>query len=363
MTNSRFAMLVDLARTTDSEGRRELLREITDLFFETRADQSSAEAGLFDDVLQIVAAEMQEGVLAELSERFADADDAPVGLMRDLANHSYAVAAPVLERSKALDENTLLQIVNYQSQSHIKAVAQRKVVSEKVSDAVVRFGDDHALDALIRNDGAKISRVSMEAAVDRARRNELLHEGVVRRKDVPLDLINEMYFIVEAGLREQILERNAQVPPEVLEAALAKARERMGKSAEAANDESRKAAKFIQTKKAAGELNARLLISLFREGKKLQFVFGLAEMTSLDPDTASALLERSDIDGLAMICRAANIERPLFVTIAVLACGGDTAMGRAEEFGRMYNSVPVVAAQRPMRFFKARKSAEGRSAA
>jgi uncharacterized protein (DUF2336 family) len=176
-------------------------------------------------------------------------------------------------------------------------------------------------------------------------------------------IITEMYFIVEAGLREQILERNAQVPPEVLEAALAKARERMGKSAEAANDESRKAAKFIQTKKAAGELNARLLISLFREGKKLQFVFGLAEMTSLDPDTASALLERSDIDGLAMICRAANIERPLFVTIAVLACGGDTAMGRAEEFGRMYNSVPVDAAQRAMRFFKARKSAEARSAA
>ncbi|HRO04344.1 MAG TPA: hypothetical protein PLS69_12135, partial [Terricaulis sp.] len=65
-----------------------------------------------------------------------------------------------------------------------------------------------------------------------------------------------------------------------------------------------------------------------------------------------------DMDGLAMVCRAANIERPLFVTLAVLACGGDDAMTRAEEFGKMYNQVPLEAAQRAMRFFKVRKSAE-----
>ena len=35
MTTARFAKLMDLARTPDSERRRELLREVTDLFFET----------------------------------------------------------------------------------------------------------------------------------------------------------------------------------------------------------------------------------------------------------------------------------------------------------------------------------------
>lgn len=69
------------------------------------------------------------------------------------------------------------------------------------------------------------------------------------------------------------------------------------------------------------------------------------------------LLDRRDIDALAMICRAANIERPLFVTLAVLVGGGDEAMARAEEFGRMYNNVPVEAAQRALRFFKVRKAA------
>lgn len=363
MSQSRFAKLLDLAKAQDSDHRRELLREVTDLFFESQSTRSARESQLFDEVFQVVAAEMQEGVLAELAQTFAGADDAPIGLMRDLANHAFAIAAPVLRHSKALDDQALLQIVNYQSQAHIKAVAQRPAVSELVSDAIVRFGDDHALDALIKNDGAKISRTSMEAAVDRARRNELLHEGVVKRHDIPLDLLNEMYFIVATGLREQILTRNSKVDPKTLDEALAKTRERMKKNAGQQSEEGRKAMAFVQQKKASGELNARLLISLFRENKRTHFLHGLAELTHLDVDTTADLIERQDIDGLAMICRASNMDRPLFVTIAVLTCGGDNAMSRAEEFGRMYNSVPVDAAQRAMRFFKVRKSAEGRVAA
>ncbi len=361
--SSRFSKLVDLAKATDSENRRELLREVTDLFFASSGIRNDREDQLFGDVLQMVAANVQEGVLAELAETFADAPDAPVGLMRDLANHAFEIASPVLQRSRVLDDQTLVNIVNYQSQAHIKAVAQREIVSEVVSDAIVKFGDDHALDVLIRNDGATISRVSMEAAVDRARANAGLHEGVVKRRDVPLDLLNEMYFVVEAGLREQILNKNASVDPKTLDAALSKTRDRMRKSMTEASDETRKAISFINSKKASGELNARLLVSLYREAKHAHFLYGLSELTNLDAETTRDLVERKDIDGLAMICRAAKVERPLFVTIAVLACGGDEAMSRAEEFGRLYNSVPIEAAQRAMRFFKVRKAAEGKAAA
>jgi len=363
MSQARFAKLVELARISDSAGRRDLLRDVTDLFFETSGSRTDRESALFDDVLQLVAAEMQEGVLCELAETFADAPDAPAGLMRDLANHSFEVAGPVLRRSTVLDDQTLMQIVNYQSQTHIQAVAQRDSVSEALSDAIVRCGDDVALDTLIRNDGATISRAGMETAVERARRNTLLHEGVVKRADLPLDLLNEMYFVVETRLREQIMTRNASVDPATLDAALAKARERMRKSADDLSAEARNAINFIQQKRNTGDLSARLLVSLYRESKLTHFLYGLAELTNVDHHTISGLLDRRDIEGLAMICRAANIERPLFVTLAVLVGGGDEAMSRAEEFGRMYNAVPIEAAQRAIRFFKVRKSAEDTRAA
>ncbi|MGE0828205.1 MAG: DUF2336 domain-containing protein [Hyphomonadaceae bacterium] len=358
MTNLRFSKLVELAKVKDSNQRRELLREVTDLFFETSGQRSAVAQGLFDDVLKTVAADMQDGVLVELAERFAGASDAPVGLMRDLANHAFEVAAPVLRRSSALGDEDLIRIVNYQSQSHIKAVAERKHVSENVSDAIVRLGDDHALDALIRNDGAKISRPSMEAAIERARRNKGLHEGVIGRRDMPLDLLNEMYFIVEQRLRAQILQRNASVDPAALDAALAKTRERMRRHSAEMGEDLRKAMAFIRVRKAAGQLDGKMLIALYREKQMARFLCGLAELTDIDVETARQILERKDVDALSMICRASSIERPLFVTIAILMAGGDDAVSRGEEFGKLYLSVPVEAAQRAMRFYKVRKNAE-----
>jgi uncharacterized protein (DUF2336 family) len=90
----------------------------------------------------------------------------------------------------------------------------------------------------------------------------------------------------------------------------------------------------------------------------------MAELTGLDFDTARSVVQRRDLDALAMICRAAEMERPLFVTIAVLCCGGsDNAMSRAEQFGRVYSEVPVDAAKRAMRFYQVRKGADKAEAA
>src|SRR5690606_1182045 len=132
----------------------------------------------------------------------------------------------------------------------------------------------------------------MEAAVDRARRNALLHEAVVTRRDLPLDLLNEMYFVVEQRLRDQILQRNASVDAETLDAALAKARERLNRTVGDLSAEARNAMSFIQSKKTNGELNARLLVSLYREAKRMHFLYGLAEITNLDHETIAGILER-----------------------------------------------------------------------
>lgn len=360
---SQFARLVDLAREPSSEKRRELLREVTDMFFQTAQDRSGAETMLIGDVLRTVAKEMQEGVLVELAERFADAPDAPVALMRDLANNAFSVAEPVLARSKVLKEQDLLGVVHDRSQDHIRVVAGRNDVSERLSDAIVSIGDDLALDALLRNATAKFSRFGMEKAVDRARVNTMLHESVVGRHDLPLDLLNEMYFLVEQRLRRVILERNSTVDPATLDAALEKARLRM-RAASAENQEDyRTAHGDIAKRRAAGDLTPKLLVSYLRDKKTAHFLCGLAELTGIDVQTAAGVVERQDIDALAMICRASGFDRPLFVTLAVLTCGGDRAIGKAEEFGRMYLAVPVEAAQRAMRFYKLRKGGAGEKAA
>jgi uncharacterized protein (DUF2336 family) len=159
------------------------------------------------------------------------------------------------------------------------------------------------------------------------------------------------------------LTRNASMDPDELDAALEKTRSRLQRSAVESSEETRRAERYIALKKESGELTPSLLISLYRDKQFSHFLFGMAELTGIDFETARGIIHRRDLDALAMICRSAGMERPLFVTIAVLCCGGEKAMNQAEEFGRVYTSVPIDAAQRAMRFFKVRKVAEDKAAA
>jgi uncharacterized protein (DUF2336 family) len=219
---SKLLNLMQLAAEPSSERRRELLREVTNLFF-SDADQGHgpAEMALFDDVLGQLAGEMEEAVRAELAQRMATAQKAPASLIRSLANDSIAVAEPLLSQPGALSLDDQMQVARTQGDEHLRALSRRPGVAASVTDLIVERGNDETLNVLLRNDAATLSRESHEAIVDRAQANPELHEAIIGRQSLPVDLLNEMYFVVEARLRDQILERNSQVDPAELEAALA----------------------------------------------------------------------------------------------------------------------------------------------
>lgn len=358
----RFAKLMDLAKERSSERRRELLRDVTDMFF-VRDDFSGRETELFDEILCSLACEVPVELLNELSDRFADAPNAPPKLIQRLANEPIEVAEKVLRRSCVLNDEDLVRIINARSQEHIRAVAERQAVSTFVADAIADRGDDTALDTLMRNQGARLSRRAMEIVVDRAHQNPALHASVVGRGDMPLELLNELYFKAETRLRAAILKRNASIDPAELEQALSRARSRLTETARRQNVRLADFQAKAREMQAAGELNGRVLLALHRDGRTELFLCCLGVLTGLEYETVRLVMENRDLDGLAMICRACDIERPLFVSLACLCDGGAEGMRRAEEYGRLYASVPVEAAQRAVRFYRVRKASENQQAA
>src|ERR1700728_2146406 len=118
--SSKLLDLIDLAKEPSSERRRELLREVTNLFFSAEGGQNPAELGLFDDVMTQLSADMEEEVRAELASKMADAAAPPRRLILDLASDdASAVAEPVLMRSTALSEADLLNLARTQGQDHL----------------------------------------------------------------------------------------------------------------------------------------------------------------------------------------------------------------------------------------------------
>jgi uncharacterized protein (DUF2336 family) len=356
MARSRLHDLIELAKETSSAKRRELLREVTDLFFGQPAPGHQPELELFDSVLTQLSSEMEEAVRAELATRFADASVAPGRLIFTLANDTIAVAEPVLSRSTALSEADLLEVVKTKGQEHLRAVSQRPVVPENVSDVIVNRGDDQTLGVLLRNDGAKLSRAASEAAVERAQVNKDLHEAVIERPNLPPDLLNEMYFVVEARLRARILEENAKLDPALLEQALSAGRKRVATLDGALPADYDQAEAYVSELRGAGELTPRVLARFLRSGGSTHFLVALAQLADIDFHTAKRIVERKELDGLAVVCKAADLDRALFLTYALVLLGeGPDGMGRAQEYAKLYGELPKETALRTLRFWRMRR--------
>ncbi len=355
-TASRLPDLIALAQEPSSEKRRALLRELTEHFFGSPV-RTEAERELYDTVLSELSADMEVAVRAELSERFAVCLDAPRGLIRRLAKDDAAVAVAVLRTSTALTDDDLLDVVGTRGQEHLRAVSERDTVSEAVSAMIVQRGDDQTLTTLLRNDGARLSRASSETVVERARASPALHAATVERSTLPPDLLNEMYFVVEARLRQQILEKNAALDPALLESALAAGRARVATEDGALPADYAESLAYVEELRAANQLSPQMLARLLRSGSKTPFLIALAQLADIDFHTAANIVERRELDALSVVCKAADLDRSLFLTYAVVILNteGD-AMGQAHAYARHYAELTREAALRTLRFWRMRRT-------
>ena len=354
---NKLAELIALATEPSSAKRRELLREVTDLFFAGPPEGHNAgEMQLFDGVMGALADEMEQEVRAELAGRLADAAAAPHRLVRTLACDDMAVAGPVLARSKALGEADLVALAKVRGQEHLRVISGRHDLTTAVSDVIVERGDDATLGALLVNPTAPLSRQASEKVVDRAVENPALHEAVVDRHDLPVDLLNEMYFSVENKLRQRIMARNASIDPAALEAALEAGRKRLATRDGALPADYNQAEAQVRALRARGAIGPQTLAGFLRHNERTKFLIALSEMAEIDFHTARRIVDRRELDALAIICRAADFDRALFLTFAVLILEPGQAMAKAQEYGKLYSDLPKDTALRTMRFWRMRRT-------
>ncbi len=362
MSASPLQDLISLAQEPSSGRRRELLRRVTDIFL-AGPGRSPAEAQAFDGVFCSLADDMEIDVRADLAARFAHAPAAPRALAAKLARDCIEVALPILSNANLLTEADLLDVARTRGQGHLRAVSARPVVSEAVSEVIVERSDDETLAVLVRNDGAALSRRAVETVVERAASSPTLQEAVVERESLPLDLLNEMYLVVEARLRERIRTRNAAADPATLEAALKLARTRLAARITSPPADFDEAEVEAERMAARARLNAPLLLGYLRSGQRIHFAAGLARLAEVDTATVLAVVERSDFDAMAIVCKAADLDKSMFLTFAVITYGGRDAMGRASAYGKLYTDLPRDTAQRTLRFWRIRCESEDVAAA
>jgi uncharacterized protein (DUF2336 family) len=178
---------LEAALTSGTNARRiEMLTRITELFVGGAARYSEEQTGIFDDVMVRLVSTIEAQARASLARRLAPITNAPSSLIHMLAfDDDIDIAQPVLQQSERLKEPALLANASTKSQEHLRAISQRRSLSEAVTDVLVERGDRDVVHAVVKNIGARFSDAGFRVLVGRSTGDDDLATSIARRGDIP----------------------------------------------------------------------------------------------------------------------------------------------------------------------------------
>jgi uncharacterized protein (DUF2336 family) len=191
--------------------RIEMLTRITDLFVGDAARFTEAQTGVFDDIMVRLVSAIEAKARAKLAHRLAPIANAPLNTIHMLAfDDDIEVAATVLSQSERLDENALLASAGSKSQQHLFAIAQRKSLSEAVTDMLVERGDREVVHSVVKNSGARFSDAGFRMLVKRSAGDDDLATVVGLRSDIPHPHFLLLLEKASSAVRARLVAENPQ---------------------------------------------------------------------------------------------------------------------------------------------------------
>ena len=176
---------LDAALASASDTRRiAMLTRITDLLV-SGAHYSQEQISVFDDVIVRLIPTVNANARATLAHRLAPIANAPSNLIHMLAlDDEIDVARPILSQSERLDDFALCANAATKSQQHLMAIAQRRSLSQAVTDVLIERGDREALRAVVNNVGSRFSEAGCSRLVERSAGDDELTTAIGTRRDI-----------------------------------------------------------------------------------------------------------------------------------------------------------------------------------
>ena len=261
-----------LARDRDVAVRADLAQKVARLLPGLSANAKDEAHQRIIAMLEKLAQDEAVRVRAVISEAVRSVANVPPEIIKKLARDAeLIVASPVLRFSPLLTDDDLIDIITSGPASGaLAAIAQRREVRARVSDAIVAADDEPAVAALLANKSAQIREETLDLIVERAPGRAAWHEPLVRRPALPARAAQRIASFVAESLLG-ILKGREDLPAETREkvaAAVAQRLQAAEKAAEAAEKEKAKAAApESEEKEEEGETAEEKVTRLKKEGK------------------------------------------------------------------------------------------------
>ncbi len=297
-----------------ARSRATLLKRLADVVCLPGSRVNAFERSMTSDLLIEMLREAAPEERAKVARRLANIADVPPALARLLLRDSIEIAANLLEHSQHLGDADLIDCALYADPEHRRLIAQRRGVGEAVADALVRRCEQPVLEALLRNDMARLSHGALETVVSCTRDNPRLIALLLRRPELRPSHAYIMFWWADSDCRRLILQRFA-VSREVLQDAVG---DLFALAAEEGWQDplTRKALQFIerrQRNRAAiekspfGSLDEAIAAS--QSGMTRELAEEISYLSGLKPMTGAKIMTDPGGEPIAILCKATGLPR------------------------------------------------------
>jgi uncharacterized protein (DUF2336 family) len=168
---------------------------------------TEAERKLAEEIFAVMVQDAEVRVRETLASHLKESLTVPHDVALSLAKDVESVSLPVLRSSEVLTDADLVTIIGNAGSAKQVAVAGRSVVSDQVSSALVESGSEEAVTTLVSNEGAVLSEVTLQKAVDTFGDKEPLQTAMVKRPGLPITVSERLVTLVSEHLRDELVTR------------------------------------------------------------------------------------------------------------------------------------------------------------
>lgn len=277
------------------------------------------EAEIATDVIGRFACDADTRVRSALARQIAAYPLLPSGLAEQLARDVADVSVHVLEHCLTLSDDLLVQIIEEEAAAKQLAIARRREVSERVSEALIDTHNPEVVSTLLGNAGARISGEALARVLDEHADHTEIPVLVARRPFLsPETCLRCAAMIVADQLEAEVanemrryLVRQQNLPEEMAAEIVAQAREQAVADMAAAEPDNAKVAEFVSILGNMGRLSPTLLLRALCSGD-LRFVeLAFARLARKPADSVRRAFEPGGREAFRLVYEASKLPRSL----------------------------------------------------
>src|SRR5262245_2439662 len=322
---ARSSVIDELEEAIDSKeiGRRaETLRRVTDLFLSNSTQLSGDQVALFDDVMGLLARQIESSARATFGQRMAVVPQAPPQVIRALAlDDAIEVAGPVLTQSEQLDDATLIEGARTKSQDHLLAISRRKTLAEALTDVLVERGNQAVAHSTAANPGAKFSDFGYSTLVQRSEHDSELARCVWSRPEIPRQHLLRLFADASELVRRE-LEATDRHKANQLRDMVALASDRIQAETRERSAQHAAARAHVQSLHDAGNLTVSALEAFAREGKFDETTIALSILCDLPIAPIERAVAKDWSEQVVVLGRAIGLSWEATKAILLLRAAG-----------------------------------------